>query len=106
MFKGLDHYLFFFICRLNLISLSNIIEVTFITDDTVTGTGFVLDWKSEKVTPCVNIDDNVEFGTIKLPHMDAGYSLPYNCSHTITAPGIFKKKMFILALLIKNSFMF
>ena len=73
---------------MNLISLSNIVEVTFISDDTVTGTGFEMDWRSEKVMPCVHVDDDLDSGTIRLPHMDEGYSLPYNCSHTLTAPGI------------------
>ena len=72
--------------RLHHISRSNTIEITFYTDQTVTGLGFNLSWSTEEVETCDTLHTGTS-GVLELHHMDNGYKLPSNCTHSIIAPG-------------------
>ena len=73
--------------RLYHISKSNILEITFYTDLTVTGLGYNLSWSTEEVETCDTYDNTGTSGVLELHHMDKGYKLPSNCTHSIIAPG-------------------
>ena len=73
--------------RLHYISKSNILEITFYTDLTVTGLGYNLSWSTEEVETCDTYDNIGPSGVLELHHMNKGYKLPSNCTHSIIAPG-------------------
>ena len=73
--------------RLHHISKQNNLEIIFHTDLTVTGLGFNLSWSTEEVTSCDTTHNTDTSGMLEMYHMDMGYKLPNNCTHTIIAPG-------------------
>ena len=80
-------YFLFMPFRLHHISKQNNLEIIFHTDLTVTGLGFNLSWSTEEVTSCNTIHNTGTSGVLELHHMDIGYNLPNNCTHSIIAPG-------------------
>ena len=75
--------------RLHYVSVKNVMEIIFHSDETVTKSGWKLRWTSEQMLPC---DHHLHIGhqpqySLQLPHIDSGYHLPHNCSQTIVAPG-------------------
>ena len=83
-------------------SEGNNLEVIFHTDATVRRSGFEMEWSTQEVKSCDQYHNSMESGMVQLHHMDSGYSLPYNCSQTIAAPG--KDLIFIYHLTSKMHF--
>ena len=73
--------------RIHYVSEGNNLEVVFHTDSTVRRSGYQLEWSTQEVKSCDQYHNSMESGTVQLHHMESGYSLPYNCSQTIVAPG-------------------
>ena len=73
--------------RLSHTTAGSQVEILFHTDSTVRARGFRLDWRSQPVSPCEEVELEEEEGDIELGHLETGYQLPYNCSLLLSAPG-------------------